>query len=74
MNINNLPIEILEIVLIILDEKWHFILKNVCRKWHHIILSWRIRNDKPLTCLTTIDVAVKTISLLRWSLFKLLYQ
>ena len=45
-NINQLPVEILEKTLLCLPYNNHYILKNVCRKWYHIIQEWRIRNKK----------------------------
>ena len=63
MLINELPHELLDIIFIKVGYKWQQILMCVCRRWYHINLAWRERNNKQLIRKTSLSIAVYNVNM-----------
>ena len=67
-NINTLPVEMLEHVLLSLCEDQQYILCLVCKLWQAIIQDWRRRKRLPVIISTPISLLVQNQSMLEWGM------
>ena len=65
--INELPTELLEVILYYINIDYEFIVKSVCKRWNFIINNKKRREQKYMKTKTPRWLASCSLSFLKWS-------